>query len=77
MRWIPYYFLQDDEWRNETKMNQFRIAHGVVSSNAHIHVIGGSASASDVASFGVGLKGLEVLDFKENGKIYNKTMDTF
>ena len=49
-------------------MNQYRIAHGVVSNNDHIHVIGGSASASDVACFGVGLKGLEVLDIDKNGE---------
>ena len=48
-------------------MNQFRIAHGVVVSNDIIHVMGGSASAGDVGSFGVGVKGLEVLDVNNKG----------
>ena len=56
-------------------MNQFRIAHGVVSSNDYIHVIGGSASASDTACFGVGLKGLEVLGIEENGENQVNNLD--
>ena len=48
-------------------MNQFRIAHGVVVSNDIIHVMGGSASAGDVGSFGVGVKGLEILDVNNKG----------
>ena len=48
-------------------MNQYRIAHGVVVSNDIIHVMGGSASAGDVGSFGVGVKGLEVLDVNNKG----------
>ena len=59
---------QSNEWNRENNLNQFRVAHGVVSNDNHIHVIGGSASASDVASFGVGLKGLEVMDTDGNGK---------
>ena len=58
-------------------MNQFRTAHGVVSSNNHIHVIGGSASASDVACFGIGLKGLEVLCIEENGENEVNNTETF
>ena len=49
-------------------MNQYRIAHGVVVNNDRIHVIGGSASAGDVGSFGVGVKGLEVMDINDKGK---------
>ena len=64
--------LQGDTWNHEAKLNQYRVAHGVVSYNDLIHVIGGSASAGDVGSFGVGVKGLEVLDIKENhGEIYS------
>ena len=48
-------------------MNQYRIAHGVVVSKDIIHVMGGSASAGDVGSFGVGVKGLEVLDVNNKG----------
>ena len=43
-------------------MNQCRVAHGVITNNDYIHVIGGSASAGDVTSFGVGMKGLEVFN---------------
>ena len=50
-------------------MNQYRIAHGVVVNNDRIHVMGGSASAGDVGSFGVGVKGLEVMDIDDKGKI--------
>ena len=49
-------------------MNQYRIAHGVVVNNDRIHVMGGSASAGDVGSFGVGVKGLEVMDIDNKGK---------
>ena len=44
-----------------------------------IHVIGGSASAGDVGSFGVGVKGLEVMDVNGKGKndIYSKTVFRF
>ena len=48
-------------------MNQYRIAHGVVVNNDRIHVMGGSASAGDVGSFGVGVKGLEVMDIDNKG----------
>ena len=48
-------------------MNQYRIAHGVVVSKDIIHVMGGSASAGDVGSFGVGVKGLEILDVNNKG----------
>ena len=60
-------------------MNQYRIAHGVVVNNDRIHVIGGSASAGDVGSFGVGVKGLEVMDVNGKGKndIYSKTVFRF
>ena len=60
-------------------MNQYRIAHGVVVNNDRIHVIGGSASAGDVGSFGVGVKGLEVMDINDKGKndIYSKTVFRF
>ena len=60
-------------------MNQYRIAHGVVVNNDRIHVIGGSASAGDVGSFGVGVKGLEVMDINDKGKndIYSKTVSRF
>ena len=64
---------QGDTWNPEAKLNQYRVAHGVVSYNDKIHVIGGSASAGDVGSFGVGVKGLEVLEIKGNdGKLYSK-----
>jgi len=43
-------------------LNQCRIAHGVITNNDYIHVIGGSASAGDVSSFGVGMKDLEVFN---------------
>ena len=60
-------------------MNQYRIAHGVVVNNDRIHVIGGSASAGDVGSFGVGVKGLEVMDVNDKGKndVYSKTVFRF
>ena len=58
--------LQGDTWKHEAKLNQYRVAHGGVSYNDQIHVIGGSASAGDVGSFGVGVKGLEVLENNEN-----------
>ena len=65
--------LQGDTWKHEAKLNQYRVAHGVVSYNDQIHVIGGSASAGDVGSFGVGVKGLEVLENNENhGEIYSR-----
>ena len=58
-------------------MNQYRIAHGVVVSNDIIHVMGGSASAGDVGSFGVGVKGLEILDVNNKGSQCSKIKNNY